>query len=291
MPSAPSSAPPLGETPAPPAVPAVAPTSSAPAPVPGAATVTRVADLLAQPVRAGIYLVDAYVVAHGGACPPCPPHALCSPCPPTTWSLADELEARAPGMWLDQQPPPVSAGGRYRLRVQATESPNHKNSFQVAAVITRLASPARGLSWDDGCDACLSHRIEWGWTGGHGPVRSYAVEPCKALTVNTVGLAQPRACTAHLACGPTLSAESLNRILTYSDLAAAFARAPAVLGRDLRGTDEPMLRITLDGKELLVGPDCQGAAGCASPPAGLAELANALNRAPVWTDDPACGVP
>jgi hypothetical protein len=286
----PSNAPRLVPPAASPAAPAVV-ASSSPSPVPGAAIVLRIADLLAQPVAPGIYLVDAYVVAQGGHCPPCPPRVVCSPCPPTMWSLADRVGADAPEMQLSQQPPPVSAGARYRLRVEATESSNPKNGFRIVAVITRLADPARGMTWDDGCDTCLSHRIEWGPIGGHGPVTSYAVEPCRGLTAKTVGVARPRWCTAHLACGPTLSAESLKGILIYSDLTAAFARAPAVFGRDTRETDQPMLRIALDGKEILVGPACDGAAGCVSPPAGVAELAKELTRTPVWTDDPDCGVP
>jgi hypothetical protein len=285
-----SSAPPLAPPAAWSAAPAVA-VSSSPPPVPGAATVLRIADLLAQPVAPGIYLVDAYVVAHGGHCPPCPRRVVCSPCPPTMWSLADGVDAGAPEMWLSQQPPPVSAGARYRLRVEAIVASNPKSSFRIVAVITRLANPARGMTWDDGCDTCLSHGIEWGPIGGHGPATSYAVEPCKGLIVKTVGIPRSRECTAHLACGPTLSAESLKGILIYSDLKAAFARAPAVFGRDMGGTDQPMLRIALDGKEILIGPACEGALGCVSPPAGVAELAKELTRAPVWTDDPDCGVP
>jgi hypothetical protein len=253
--------------------------------------VLRVADLLAQPMAPGVYVVDAYAVAHGGHCPPCPPHVVCSPCPPTMWSLADALDAGTPEMWLSQQPPPVSAGARYRLRVEVTESSNPMNWFRIMTVIARLADSARGLTWDDGCDLCLSHRIEWGEVGAHGPVTTYAVEPCRGLTVKTEGIARPHECSAHLVCGPTLSAQSLKRILSYSDLTAAFARAPTVFGRDTRGEDPPMLRIALDGKEILLGPACEGAAGCVLPPGGVAELAKELTRTPVWTDDPDCGVP
>jgi hypothetical protein len=267
-----------------------APSSSAsPLADSAAGTLLRVADLLARPPPPGTYLVEASVIASGTHCPPCPPRVMCSPCPPTLWYLADTNDPGAARVRLDDQPPSLTSGARYRLRVEALPSPV-KGVVRLAAVLARVARAPGGGATSDACDDCLSHRVEWGQTGGLAPTTLFAAEPCRGFARRTLGSAQRGVCTAHLACSPGLAGK-LETFLAYSDVKAALARAPVVFGRDVRASDGTLLRIAVDGKELFFGPACDGAASCETSSGGVAQLASELSRAHVVTDDDACGAP
>jgi hypothetical protein len=186
---------------------------------------------------------------------------------------------------VDGQPPSVAPGARYRLRVE----PTVKGAVRIVAVVERLAKPPGAAVSYDVCDDCLSHRVEWGQAARRGPTTVFAVEPCRGFAVRAVGHAVPGGCTAHLACSPELAGK-IESVLGYSDVKAALARAPVVFGRDVRAVDGTFLRIAVDGKELFVGPDCDGEPNCWPAPAGVSQLASELTHAHVVTDDDGCGV-
>jgi hypothetical protein len=80
-------------------------------------------------------------------------------------------------------------------------------------------------------------------------------------------------------------------VLAYSDVRSALARAPVVFGRDVRAAGRSVLRISVDGKEVVVGEACDSDPTCSPPPAGVAQLASELAHAHVVTDDTDCAVP
>ena len=264
------------------------PSPWSPALPPDARSVLHVQDMLAHPVSPGSHIVEAYLVARGGSCPPCPRNVVCSPCPPATWLLSDMPDLRAPALPLTEQPSRVTDGVRYRLRVESAASSSPTGAVRVVAVLARLTDPPGGAGDYDGCDACMSHRLEWGSAPGAGPTTTYALEPCRGVTVTRSGGAKPAACTAHLACSPLLLPYLESRMADH-DLKAALARAPVVFGRDLRGRDPTMMRIAIDGREIFVGPPCGNDTGCVAPTAGVAQLVSDLSHSVVLTEDPVCG--
>ena len=203
------------------------------------------------------------MIADSKSCPACPPRVVCSPCPPTPWYLADANDPRATRVRISEQPPPLTSGARYRLRVQPNPSSPVKDGVRVVTVFGRLAK-APGAS-DDVCDECLSHRVEWGQAAGLGPTVVYAVEPRRGFSVRQVGRARAGGRSAQMPCSPRL-ADKIETVLGYSDVNAALARAPVVFGRDVRPSDQAIPRIAVDGKELFVG--LRGRARVRTPASG-----------------------
>ncbi len=261
---------------------------SSPPPVPGPSTVLRVTDLLVPNLAAGMYVVDAYAVVEGTRCPPCPPKVVCSPCPPSPWSLSD-APASGPRLPIVDQPQ-IAPGGRYRFRVEPPKAGYVGAAVHVVAVLARLALPPNGIEPYDGCDACLSHLVEWGQTTASGPTTKYAIEPCRGFRKTSAGRS-PEVCTGRVACSPGLSPRIVEMELDVAEVKAAFARAPVVFGLDVRAEGRSVFRVAVDGREVIVGEPCGANLSCLQPPPGIAQLATQLSRGEVLTDDASCAAP
>ena len=93
-------------------------------------------------------------------------------------------------------------------------------------------------------------------------------------------------CTDNLsdACAITLGAGDIYAAMQSSDVASAFASSDGstVIGADSRPCDGAVLRVTYQGKSILIGSDCADACirgnACADVPAGVRALATTLEK-------------
>jgi hypothetical protein len=241
-----------------------------------------VAELANAP--SGSYVVDAFATREDLPCPPCPPRVNCTPCRPPIWRITDALDASSPKLVVGDETNRLASGGRYRLRVQVVG-----RGLAITAILDRLAAPPSGFG--DACDACLQHRIEWGILPGLAPSTTYGLAPCRAFSRSVTGVETPTSCSATAACEPSIGWQRIVPYLSSTDVTGALARSPIVFGRDVRAVDGAMFRIAIDGKEILLGPDCDGQAGCPAAPAGVMELAATLRAAQIVTTDDRCQAP
>ena len=128
---------------------------------------------------------------------------------------------------------------------------------------------------------CLSAAISWGLDGGFVAYRDqFALEPCANFSAERMpgrSPGDPEACANEVATDAAITIVDVNAALAHAEVAAGFAAAPVLYGRDTRPVDGTVFRIERAKKVIELGQDCGGGgAGCRAIPAGLASLRQLL---------------
>jgi hypothetical protein len=145
-------------------------------------------------------------------------------------------------------------------------------------------APAVPGAVENVCAPCISAgSIEWRSAAGPEAAARSALLGCRTYQHNvdpTDALRLPcehplPACDAR--AGITVA--QVEHVLAHPDLASALARAPIAFGKVPRAADGRRFRLTIDGKVIEVGDECdepQGSATCAPIPRGVREAVQLL---------------
>lgn len=131
------------------------------------------------------------------------------------------------------------------------------------------------------CDTCLDSALRWTFVGGRSSQQaSSLVTPCAAYqyTLTFLPDGSSRSCSNEVPCSSSgqVAMPRLRAALDDPVVAAAFAGAPMLYGRDPRPMDGQVFEIELGGRTITLGDACAGASGCTAIPAELDTLRTLL---------------